>query len=55
MGRLRKKSCRWVYSDTCRDLLALHFPFPLMHIDTEHNFLEVIESGDPQAAELASG
>jgi sulfate adenylyltransferase subunit 2 len=29
------------------------FPFPLMHIDTEHNFPEVIEYRDRRAAELA--
>lgn len=28
------------------------FPFPLMHIDTEHNFPEVIEFRDRRAAEL---
>jgi len=28
------------------------FPFPLMHIDTEHNFPEVIEFRDERAAEL---
>jgi sulfate adenylyltransferase subunit 2 len=28
------------------------FPFPLMHIDTEHNFPEVIEYRDRRAAEL---
>jgi sulfate adenylyltransferase subunit 2 len=28
------------------------FPFPLMHIDTGHNFLEVIEFRDRRAAEL---
>ena len=28
------------------------FPFPLMHIDTEHNFPEVIEFRDHRAAEL---
>jgi sulfate adenylyltransferase subunit 2 len=28
------------------------FPFPLMHIDTEHNFPEVIEFRDQRAAEL---
>jgi sulfate adenylyltransferase subunit 2 len=28
------------------------FPFPLMHIDTEHNFPEVIEFRDKRAAEL---
>ena len=29
-----------------------HFPFPLMHIDTGHNFPEVIEFRDRRAAEL---
>ena len=28
------------------------FPFPLLHIDTEHNFPEVIEFRDARAAEL---
>lgn len=28
------------------------FPFPLMHIDTEHNFQELIEFRDKRAAEL---
>src|SRR6185436_17449672 len=28
------------------------FPFPLLHIDTEHNFPEVIEFRDRRAAEL---
>ena len=28
------------------------FPFPLMHVDTEHNFPEVIEFRDRRAAEL---
>src|SRR5438067_4277549 len=28
------------------------FPFPLMHIDTEHNFPEVIAFRDKRAAEL---
>lgn len=28
------------------------FPFPLMHIDTEHNFKEVIDFRDKRAAEL---
>src|SRR5512144_656498 len=28
------------------------FPFPLMHIDTGHNFREVIEFRDARAAEL---
>ena len=28
------------------------FPFPLMHIDTGHNFPEVIEFRDRRAAEL---
>ena len=29
------------------------FPFPLLHVDTEHNFPEVIEFRDRRAAELA--
>ena len=29
-----------------------HFPFPLLHIDTEHNFPEVIEFRDRRATEL---
>jgi len=29
------------------------FPFPLLHIDTEHNFPEVIEFRDRRAAELS--
>jgi sulfate adenylyltransferase subunit 2 len=29
-----------------------HFPFPLLHIDTEHNFPEVIAFRDKRAAEL---
>jgi sulfate adenylyltransferase subunit 2 len=29
------------------------FPFPLLHIDTEHNFPEVIEFRDRRAQELA--
>src|SRR4030088_3814288 len=28
------------------------FPFPLMHVDTEHNFPEVIEVRDRRVAEL---
>src|ERR1700733_5722527 len=28
------------------------FPFPLLHVDTEHNFPEVIEYRDRRAAEL---
>jgi sulfate adenylyltransferase subunit 2 len=28
------------------------FPFPLMHVDTEHNFPEVIEFRDRRVAEL---
>jgi sulfate adenylyltransferase subunit 2 len=28
------------------------FPFPLLHIDTEHNFMEVVEFRDRRAAEL---
>ncbi len=28
------------------------FPFPLLHIDTGHNFPEVIEFRDKRAAEL---
>src|ERR1041385_4714378 len=28
------------------------FPFPLMHIDTEHNFPELIEFRDRRAAQL---
>jgi sulfate adenylyltransferase subunit 2 len=29
-----------------------HFPFPLMHVDTDHNFPEVIELRDRRVAEL---